>query len=193
MTRDFLDSPVEPSVIEECVDLASRAPSAGKAQGWAMVGLLGSDTHRYWDAALPAAKRGGFAFPGLLRAGFVGIVTADPTAYVERYGEPDKEHTGLGESPEAWSVPYWTVDASMAAMTFLLALHDHGLGALFFAVAHEEAVRDALSIPPTVEVIGAIAAGVPAGGDVRPGRSAGRARRAPGEIVRWGGWTPAGR
>ncbi|MGA1363177.1 MAG: nitroreductase family protein [Ilumatobacteraceae bacterium] len=185
MTRAFSRTPVERAVIEECLSLAARSPSAGKTQGWNVVGVLGDDTSLYWDAALPVARRDGFAFPGLLDAPFVGVLTADPRAYVRRYSEADKAHTGLGEGEDAWGTPYWTVDASMAAMTFLLALHDRGLGALFFAVAREADVRDALGVDPAVQVIGAVAAGVPAGGVARPGRSAGRPGRRGDEVIRW--------
>ena len=52
------------------------------------------------------------------------MLVADPDAYVQRYGESDKAHTSLGEGRDAWPVPYWTVDASMAAMVILLAAED---------------------------------------------------------------------
>lgn len=185
MTRAFSGSPVARGVIEECLGLAARSPSAGKTQGWNVVGMSGADTAVFWDAALPPAKRDGFAFPGLLDAPFVGVVTADPREYVRRYSETDKAHTGLGSGENAWTTPYWTVDASMATMTFLHALHDRGLGALFFAVAHEPDVRAALGIDPAVQVIGAVAAGEPAEGTPVHGRSAGRPRRRGDEVVRW--------
>lgn len=187
MTRAFTQDPVDKSVIEACLELASWAPSAGKSQGWHMVGLLGKDTSLYWDAALPSASRESFAFPDLLNAGFVGVVLAEPDAYVRRYSEPDKAHTGLGEGADAWPAPYWTIDASMATMTFLLALEDVGLGALFFAVANERDVRGALHIPDDMQIIGAIAAGHPKP-QQRRGRSSSRPRRAIGDFVRWGGW-----
>ena len=187
MVRDFSDGPVDGAVIEQCLELATWAPSAGKSQGWHVIGLLGPDTRAYWDAALPADRRATFAFPGLLNAGFIGVVVADPGAYVARYSEPDKQATGLGSGAHAWPVPYWTVDAAMAAMTFLHAVHDAGLGALFFAVANEAEVRRALRLPAGVEVVGAVAVGHPADGS-RPGRSAARRRRSGAETVRWGGW-----
>lgn len=185
MTRAFSPSPLARGVIEECLGLAARSPSAGRTQGWNIVGMTGADTSVYWNAALPPATRAGFAFPGLLDAPFVGVVTADPREYVRRYSEVDKAHTGLGAGEDAWGTPYWTVDASMATMTFLHALHDRGLGALFFAVAHESDVRAALGIDPAVQVIGAVAAGNPAAGPHREGRSAGRRRRRGDEVIRW--------
>lgn len=189
MTRDFTGEPLERAVVERCLDLAVRSPSAGKTQGWRIVGLLGDDTAAYWDAALPVVSRASFAFPGLLRAGFVGVVTVSPSAYVERYAEPDKARTGLGAGRSGWPVPYWTVDGAMATMTFLHALHDEGLGALFFAVAHEHDVRGALGIPAESEIIGAVAAGHPVQGPVRKGASAARRRRTGAEVVTWGRWS----
>ena len=39
--------------LDRLVDAASRAPSAGKTQGWHLVVLEGSDTARFWDVTLP--------------------------------------------------------------------------------------------------------------------------------------------
>jgi nitroreductase len=90
-------------------------------------------------------------------------------------------------------VPYWTIDTSMAVMTLLLAAEDVGLGALFFGVFRgERELRQQLAIPPGLELLGAIALGYPAppsddsaGG---PGRSAGRSRRRPAQIIHRGRW-----
>ena len=187
MTRNFRSVALEPAVIEQLVELAARAPSAGKTQGWHLVGLLNDDTATYWNAAMEPEVRETFAFPGLFNASFVGVVVADPSAYVQRYSEPDKIRTGLGAGADAWDTPYWTVDASMATMTLLHAAHDLGLGALFFAVGNVTRVRNVLGIPDGVQLIGALAIGV-AEGDERPGRSARRPRRTPGDIIRWGHW-----
>ena len=128
MSRSFTTEEVDPAAIERIISLASRAPSAGKAQGWHVVSLVGDETASYWDATLPEQRRDDFTWPGLLRAPVILVLVADPDAYVERYGESDKAHTGLGEGRAAWPVPYWTVDASMAAMVILLAAEDEGLG-----------------------------------------------------------------
>jgi nitroreductase len=194
MTRTFdPHRPIPAAVLEALVDAASRAPSAGKTQGWHLVVLDGADTARFWDHTLPVDRRADFAWPGLLDAPMVLLPLADPGAYVERYAEPDKRTIGLGEGAEAWPVPYWTVDTSFAVMTLLLAAEDRGLGALFFGVFRGEAeLRTALGIPVGLELLGAVALGWPlAGADegVRPGRSAGRRRRSAAEIIRRGGWS----
>ena len=193
MTRAFDPRPVDPEQLASLVDLASRAPSAGKTQGWHLVVLVDDETSRFWDATLPAERRGAFRWKQLLDAPVIAVVLADPKAYTERYAEPDKAATGLGASRDAWPAPYWTIDASMAVMTLLLAAEDTGLGALFFGVFHGEAeLRRALGIPPALEVIGAIALGHPADSDeardTPAGRSASRRRRSHGEIIHLGRW-----
>jgi nitroreductase len=190
MTRVFDGArPVDPATLERLVDLASRAPSAGKAQGWHLVVLEGDETARFWDITLPAADRESFPWPGLLAAPVVALVLADPDAYVARYAEPDKAETGLGESAEAWPVPYWTVDTAFAAMTFLLAAEAGGLGALFFGVFRgERELRAELAIPDGLLLLGVIALGWPAAHPGRPGTSASRPRRRPAEIVHLGRW-----
>lgn len=192
MCRSFRPDPVPPEVVDRMVDLAARAPSAGKTQGWHLVVLEGAETDRFWRHAFPAERRGSFRFPGLFEAPLILLPFADPDAYVARYAEPDKAATGLGSSPEAWPTPYWTIDASMSVMTLLLAAEDEGLGALLFAVFHGEAeVRAELGVPDGLQLLGAIAMGRPADdattGD-RRGISARRPRRGVAEIVHRGGW-----
>jgi len=191
MTRDFDESrPVAPALIDEMVELASRAPSAGKAQGWHLVVLAGAETARFWEITLPADRRPGFRWQGLVRAPVIALACADPGAYVARYSEPDKVATGWGSGPEAWPAPYWTIDASMAVMTLLLAAEAKGLGALFFAVSTGASeLRASLGIPQELELLGALALGwpdpkAPSGA----GRSGTRRRRPVDAIVHRGGW-----
>ena len=188
MVRSFRKDPIPHDVFHRCVELASRAPSAGKTQGWHLLVWQGEETSRYWDITLPEEKRTGFAFPQLLDAPTVGLVLADPQAYVERYAEPDKAVTGLGESTEAWVAPYWTIDASFATMTLLLALEDSGVGALFFAHAQEETLRTEFGIPPHIQILGTVAMGYESDVPGRTGRSAKRHRRTPESIIHEGNW-----
>lgn len=189
MTRAFATTPLAAGLLEEFVDLAARAPSAGKTQGWHLVVLEGADTARFWDVTLPPMRRGKFKWQGLLDAPVILLPFADAKAYVDRYAEPDKAATGLGAGPDAWPVPYWTIDASMSVMTILLAAEDAGVGALFFGVFKgERELRQSLGVPPGLQLLGAIALGYPADGGTTTGRSASRPRRAPSEIVHRGRW-----
>ena len=197
MTRAFDDRPLEPGVLDGLVDLAARAPSAGKTQGWSLVVLEGAQTASFWDTTLPPVKRDSFRWKRLLNAPVIALPLADSKAYVDRYGEPDKIQTGLGSGPSAWPVPYWTIDTSMAVMTLLLAAEDAGLGALFFGVFRgERELRHLLGIPSGLELLGAIALGhradptdeMTAVSTSGPGRSAGRDRRRSTQIIHRGRW-----
>ena len=188
MSRSFSDQKVDLAVITSCIDLASRAPSAGKSQGWHVLLLENESTQRYWDVALPAERREGFAFPLLLQAPVVVLSMCDPTAYLERYSESDKKATGLGEGLDQWPAPYWTIDASFATMTFLLALEDVNLGALFFAHSNEAGLRQEFNIPDHVQILGTIAIGHETEGKKRPGRSADRIRRSVESIIHQKNW-----
>ncbi len=198
MTRSFAAEPVPLEVLDHLVALASRAPSAGKTQGWHLVVLSGDQTARFWDATMPVERRASFRWQGLLRAPVIALPLADPQAYVDRYAEPDKAGSGLGTGIGAWPTPYWTVDASMSVMTMLLAAEDTGLGALFFGVFdNERRLRSALGIPDRLQLLGAIALGWPAtepgieestARGTAAGLSAGRRRRPPKEIIHHNGW-----
>ncbi len=189
MVRNFNEEPLEPALIDDLLTLASKGPSAGNTWGTHFVLLTGpSDTASYWDLTLPQEKRSTFPWPGLLHAPVIVLPCGDSAAYVDRYREPDKARTGLGESSDAWSIPYWHVDTAMATMTLLHAATNAGLGALFFGVFdHERAVCDALGIPESVRPIGAVAIGWPGDTD-RMSKSATRGRPDLDTIVHRGRW-----
>lgn len=189
MTRSFSSEPIDRALLENLVELSSRAPSAGKSQGFNLVVFEGHETSSFWDVTLPKEDRAGFAWPTLLDAPVIALVCADPRAYLERYSEPDKTHTGLGASQEAWSAPYWTIDAAFATMIILGAAHDAGLGSLFFALSRgEETLRERCAIPTEVEILGVLALGWPLESRERKGRSASRPRRGASSILRFSAW-----
>lgn len=188
MVRSFTPEPVAPAVVDEICDLARRAPTAGNTAAVEFLVLEGGATAAYWDVTLPAERRDGFAWPGLLAAPVLVVVWVDPGAYVSRYREPDKARTGLGAGEEAWPVPYWFVDGGAAVMTMLLAARDRGLGASLFGMFdHEEAVRGSFGVPPGRRGVGTVAIGHSAADD-RPSHSAGRSRPDLSEVVHRGWW-----
>lgn len=191
MTRSFDRRPIPTETLVDLVDLSSWAPSAGKAQGFHLVVLEGEHTERFWEVTLPVMRRGAFKWQRLLDAPVIALPLADPKAYTARYSEPDKLATGLGAGEQAWPVPYWTIDASMAIMTLLLGAEDAGLGALFFGVfRNERKLRQSLGIPPALELLGAVALGFRADEDDtgQVPRSAGRRRRRAEDIIHRNGW-----
>jgi nitroreductase len=186
MRRNFTSEPVSAELIDSLVDLARRAPSAGNTQGWDVVVLEGPRTATFWDITLPAERREGFRWPGLVAAPVIVLPFANRNAYLARYGEPDKAKTGLSDMA-AWNVPYWQIDTAFFTQTFLLAAEAAGLGALFFGVFREAAaVADALGVPDGHDLIGAIALGWPAPDE--PGRSSVRPKRAVDDIMHRDRW-----
>lgn len=176
MVRDFQDRPVPAGAVDRLLAAARRGPSAGFTQG---VDLLVLDGPAYWEVSRPAD---GFRWPGLLRAPVVVVVYGSRAAYEARYAEPDKpSFTGT------WPAPWWTVDASFAAMLLLLAAVDEGLGACFFAVARPAEVAAAFRVPDGYVPVGAVAIGYPAATD-RPSASLRRGRRSAADVVHRGGW-----
>lgn len=199
MVRAFNSDPVDHELFAKLVATASRSPSAGKTQGWSLVVLEGAHTETFWSATMSSHTRAEFRWKHLFAAPMIVLSFADPQAYLERYSEPDKSRaeSSLGASLDAWPTPYWTVDASFATMTLLLAAHDAGLGALFFGVFRGESeVRRALGIPDHLQLIGAIALGyerTPTESESNDpaftrGLSASRRRASTEEIIHYGAW-----
>ncbi|MGI9603213.1 MAG: nitroreductase family protein [Acidimicrobiales bacterium] len=189
MVRAFESSPLDSAVVDRILDAARRAPSAGNTHGLDLVVLSGREqVDRYWDTTLHSERRADFPWPKLLDAPVIVLVVVDPAAYVDRYSQPDKATSGLGESADDWPVPFWFVDGGAAIMALLYAAVDEGLGALLFGLfEHEAAVGRRFAIPDGRRVVGAVALGEPAGDD-RPSRSAERGRPSLPEIVHRGAW-----
>lgn len=188
MTRSFLLDPLPTGTVDNLIDLARRSPSAGNvaALEWLVLDTR-QDVGAYWDTTLPADQRDGFAWPKLLNAPVIVIPWVDPCRYLERYREPDKAHMPLGESLDAWGVPYWFVDGGAAVQTLLLAAHDAGLAALFFGLfEHEPQVRTRFGVPDAFRAIGAVALGYR--GNDKLSRSQRRRRRSLDEVLHRHRW-----
>lgn len=188
MTRAFQPTPVAPEIVDDLLDRARRAPSAGNTASVEFLVLEGrGDTDAYWDTTLPTDRRAGFAWPGLLAAPVIVVPWLDPDAYVARYGEPDKAHAGLGTDARQWPVPYWFVDGGAVVMSLLLGIEAAGLGALFFGLFdHEPAVRGRFGVPDRFRAPGAVAFGHRA--DDRLSASARRPRAALDAVLHRGRW-----
>ncbi len=188
MTRNFRDTPLDPTVLEGLLGEALRAPSAGNTQGRDLVVLEGPEqTGRYWEATTDADWRArSRRFDGMRRAPVVVLAFSDPDAYVDRYAEPDKARPD-GLEVE-WVVPYWHVDAAFAVMTLLLGAADRRLGAAFLGnFRGEDTLRAEVGVPVGRRWLGAVLLGEPALPDP-PSTSAARPRRSVDDSVHRGHW-----
>lgn len=174
---------VESSLVQMLLNLAIRAPSAGHTQGREFL-VLDDITSResFWSATSDGPND-----PWLSRmrtARVLVLVLSDKDAYLDRYAEPDKGWTDRDE--QRWPIPYWDVDAGMAAMILLLAAEDVGLGACFFGVPPErrDAVFAAFGIPARLRIVGVVSLGYPAPDRRSP--SLRRGRRPLESVVHYG-------
>ena len=175
MVRSYTSDPVDAAVIDQVVASAYRAPSAGNTRSLELLVLTDDAVAQYWDTTLLPQKRSSFPWPGLLAAPVLLIPYVDPSSYTDRYSEPDKVHTGLGEGVDAWPVPYWWVDGGAAVENILLTAVAHGLGACFFGqFEHEMTVRQTFGVPDNFRAVGTVAFGH---ADPDSGRSSGSSRR----------------
>ena len=192
MVRDYdPDRPVPAEVVERLLDHAIRAPSAGFSQGWAFLVLESpEDRSLFWSVTTSSDTPDGW-LTRMSRAPLLVVVFSSKDAYLDRYAEPDKGWTDRDES--RWPVPYWDVDAGMAALLMLLTAVDEGLGACFFGVPGDrvDALRDAFGVPASHRPVGVVSVGWP-GGEDRRSPSLRRGRRGVDEVVHRGRWLTRG-
>ncbi len=155
------ERPVPRELLENLLNLAIRAPSAGHTQGWRFL-VLDDITSRgkFWDVTSEEPPDSWLS--RMRTAPALVVCFSDPDAYLDRYAEPDKGWTD--RDPERWPVPYWDVDTGMAAMILLLAAHDAGLGACFFGVPRERWAQlfAAFDVPAGLRAVGVVSLGYPA-------------------------------
>ena len=189
MCRDYTGAPIDDPVLTQVLRAAFRGPAAGNTAALELLVLSDDQVEHYWDVTLPAERRATFEWPGLLRAPVLVVPVVDPGAYVERYSLPDKSSTGLGETEDAWSLPYWYVDGGAGVMAMLLAAEAEGLGALLFGqFDHEVAVAETFGVPTGRRALGTVALGWPAPGGRSPSSSARRGRPDPADLVHRQRW-----
>ena len=188
MVRDYdPDRPVPAEVRERLLAHAIRAPSAGFSQGWEFLVLETPDERdRFWAATTEESPDDGW-LTRMRRAPLLVVPFSSKAAYLERYAEPDKGWTDRNEA--RWPVPYWHVDAGMAALLMLLTAVDEGLGACFFGIPPDKVpgVRAVFGVPETYTPVGCVSVGYPGGDDPRS-PSLRRGRRGVEEVVHRGRW-----
>jgi len=157
MERRTTDEPLAEGLVDELLDLARRAPSAGWSQGQAFVVVTDANERRAVAEAAgePDFVARGFE-PWLSVAPALIVPCADERAYRERYAAPDKS-----TDPDHWDVPYWWLDLGAAVQNLLLLATEAGLAAGFLG-AHAVPDLDALlALPDDVHAAGIVSLGHP--------------------------------
>jgi nitroreductase len=185
MVRHFSAEPVAPEAVEQILELARHAPSAGFTQGQSFVVVTEPEVKQ--AIARTCAEEeyiaGGF-HRFISQAPVLIIPCTSEAAYHRRYQEPDK----LDENGQeiAWPVPYWHMDIGCSVMLVLLAAVDVGLAAGFAGAQDLNALRAVLGIPADVIPVGVIPVGHRAADTPSP--SLKRGRRPDAELVHRGRW-----
>jgi nitroreductase len=158
MVRRYVDRPVDREVLDRMLANAVRAPSAGFTQGWAFLCLdSAEDVRRSWRSTSPAPDASNPWLDGMRTAPVVIVPMSSRQAYADRYSQSDKGWNRPID--ERWQVPYWHVDAGMAALLMLQTAVDEGLGACFFGVPNVESFRREFEVPDSYTPVGAVTVG----------------------------------
>jgi nitroreductase len=187
MTREFTDQPLDPSLLDELLNTARRAPSAGYSQGVHFIALTGEAVPSFWrttDAEAWFAEKQ----EGVLRAPVIVLPIADPDAYTSRYAEADKAGHGLDVAAN-WPVPFWLTDTAMAVQNLLLLVEARRLGALYFGIFRNvDTLLADLGVPEDMLSVGAVAIGHRADIDRPSGSPTTRPRRDTAEVIHHSRW-----
>ena len=187
MVRRYAPEPVDRAVVDRMLEHAQRAPNAGFTQGWAFLVLdTRADVDLFWRSTGADPDTHNAWLDGMRTAPVVIVPLACKAAYLDRYAEPDKGWSDRRD--DRWPVPYWFVDAGMAALLILQTAVDEGLGACFFGIPgqHAESFREAFGVPDDHEPVGAITVGHRLRDTGPKGSPARRERRA--NLVHRGRW-----
>lgn len=185
MVRNFDTRPLDHAHVERLLDNARRGPSAGFSQGFEFLVLESEeDRARFWSATQGPQDGLPPMYAGMSRAPLLVAVLSHKQAYLDRYAEADK---GWADKDEGrWPVPYWDIDAGMAALLMLLTAVDLGLGAVFFGVFDMSRFRAAFGVPDAYTAVGVVAVGHPAPDTKSP--SLRRGHRPADDVLHRGRW-----
>lgn len=187
MIRSFKEKKIPKKKLDRILNNMFRGPSAGFSQGIEVIVLQDQDEkelfYDQWGTKEKRRKRYN-KWPKLEDADIILIVCSHKNAYLDRYAESDKGWTDRDE--KRWPVPFWHIDAGMAALLGLLTVVDEELGAVFTGCDTEKTQRD-FYIPLEYTPIGSILIGYPEDEDT-PSPSLKRGRRKLDQVVHYGKW-----
>jgi nitroreductase len=142
--RSFLDKPVEEAKVQAILEAVRMSPSWANLQCWRFVVVRDkaareriSELSYVETFFAPLGYKTNPSKKGLAEAPVVIVACADP------------EKSGV-----IWSQHYYMTDLGIAAQSLMLAAHALGLGSVFVGVFDEVKVRELLSIPASIRVVG---------------------------------------
>ena len=186
MVRNFRAEPVPPGALNNLLESALHAPSAGFSQGWAFVVVNATELKKkigqlQGEEDYYASSR---FHKFVSEAPTLIVVCASEKVYHDRYREPDKLKEDGTEIE--WPTPYWFFDIGCASMLIFLSAVNQGLASAFTGVFRVDEMKQLLGIPGHFHPVGVISVGY-AGKDVKS-PSLKRGRRPLKEVVRYEHW-----
>lgn len=149
--RKYLDRPVEDGKLTAVLEAVRQAPSWANKQCWRMVVVKDREARRklsdlsYVESYMaPMGYKANPSKKALAEAPVVVVLCADP-----------------GNSGVLWEQQYYLVDCGIAAQNLMLAARAQGLGTVFVGIYEEQKVKELLSIPASVRVVGLFPLGYP--------------------------------
>jgi len=185
-----LTRPVPRELLEECLNLAQQAPTAGYSQTWHFVVVTDAEKRaalgELWrEVAYPYLKRGGGAREGqLLRISDAVVHLAEHIHEVPVHVIPCVEGRYEGKPTALVASIYGSIIP--AAWSFMLAARSRGLGSVWttFHLMHEEKAAEILGIPyDKVTQVALIPVAYTLGTDFKPGK-----RKPLDTMVHWDSW-----
>ncbi len=149
MRRQFLDTPLTPSQIEDLATVGLKGPSAGFTQGIEYLVLTSQTTRRDLldSITTPGWLKDHPTHANLPRAPLMLVPLIDKNSYYMRYRQPDKQGSGLADATQ-WPLPYWFFDSGASVMLVLLKAVDLDLGACYIGIYRgSERLRQLFDIP----------------------------------------------
>jgi nitroreductase len=185
MVRGFLDTPIPAAVVDGLVETIWHAPSAGFAQGVAVVVVTEAERRRAVARIAGEARYTSAGHrPWISEAPVQIVLCTSEEVYHRRYREPDKLRPDGTETE--WPIPYWHTDAGAALMLLLLGAVDAGLSAAFVGVYRWRELQALLGIPGEFVPIGVVLVGY--GTLDKRSPSPARGRRPLGEVLHRERW-----
>jgi nitroreductase len=186
MVRNFRPDLIRADLINNLLELALHAPSAGFSQGWAFVVVTEQELKKkigelQGEVDYYASSR---FHKFVSEAPVLVVACTSEKIYHDRYREPDKLNEDGTEIE--WPTPYWFFDIGCVCMLVFLAAVNEGLAAAFTGVFRVDQMKQLLGIPNHFHPVGVLSLGYAAKDVKSP--SLKRGRRPLKEVVHYEHW-----